>query len=87
MWTLGFESLPRRLWLILGWKMVERKRKDIVPNTVKCILGYLLIILLIEKVIQHVVVTISFYFNISDIRSTVAVDYDFLMVSGAVVAA
>ena len=85
MWTLGFESLPRRLKLILGWKMVGIKQNVKTPKKSKPILGYVLIILLIEKAIQHVIVTISFFYNISDIRSTVAVEYNFLMISGAVV--
>ena len=56
-------------------------------KTAKPIFRYLLLILLIEKVVQHVVVTISFYYNISDIRSDVVVDYNYLMFSGAIVAA
>ena len=48
--------------------------------------SYLLIILLGEKVTQHVVVSVSFFYNISDIRSTVAVQYEVLMISGAIVA-
>jgi len=48
--------------------------------------SYLLIILLGEKVIQHVVVSVSFFYNNSDIRSTVGVQYEVLMISGAIVA-
>ena len=47
---------------------------------------YLLIALICEKIIQHMVVTGAFYFNWGDIRSTVAVAPDILMVSGALVA-
>ncbi len=49
-------------------------------------LRYILIALLAEKVIQHVAVTAAFYFNWSNIGSTVAVSPAMLMVSGAVVA-
>lgn len=48
--------------------------------------NYVLIILLIEKVIQHLVVSVSFIYNIGDIRSTVAVDYNILTISGIIVA-
>ncbi len=44
-----------------------------------------LIILVGEKIIQHALVTIAFYFNWMDIRSTVAVPADILMILGAVV--
>ena len=37
--------------------------------------------------IQHVVVTACFSYNTFDIRSKVAIDYHFLMISGAIVAA
>ena len=47
---------------------------------------YILIALVFEKIIQHIVVTIAFYFNWGDIRSTVAVDPSILMILGAVVA-
>lgn len=47
---------------------------------------YLLLILCAEKIIQHVVVTLSFYSNFSDIRATVAVDYRVLMILGGIVA-
>ena len=50
-------------------------------------LYYVLILLVIEKIIQHVVVTFAFYFNWKDIASTVAVSPTVLMVAGAVVAA
>jgi hypothetical protein len=48
---------------------------------------YLLIILVLEKIIQHVVVTMAFLFNWDNINSQVAVSPSFLMVAGAVVAA
>ncbi len=50
-------------------------------------LKYTLIILVVEKIIQHTLVTLAFFFNWMDIRSTVAISPDMLMVSGAVVAA
>lgn len=43
-------------------------------------------ILLGEKIIQHTVVTLSFLFDTSNIRSTVAVNYEILMISGGIVA-
>ena len=49
-------------------------------------LHILLILLLIEKTIQHIVVTLAFYFNWSDIGSTVAVSPSVLMLLGAAVA-
>lgn len=52
----------------------------------RSMISYLLIILLGEKVIQHVIVSVSFLYNIGDIRSTVAVDYRALMISGAIIA-
>jgi hypothetical protein len=48
---------------------------------------YLLILLVIEKIVQHVTVTLAFYFNWKDIASTVAVSPTVLMVAGAIVAA
>ncbi len=47
---------------------------------------YILIALVFEKIIQHIVVTIAFYFNWAQIGSTVAVDPSILMILGAVVA-
>jgi hypothetical protein len=44
-----------------------------------------LIILVGEKIIQHALVTMGFYFNWMDIRSTVAVPADILMILGAAV--
>ena len=46
---------------------------------------YLLIILLIEKIIQHCYVTVALYYNIGDIRSTVSVEFLWLMITGALV--
>jgi hypothetical protein len=47
---------------------------------------YVLVVLVVEKIIQHTAVTLAFYLNWKDIRSTVAISPDLLMVSGAVVA-
>ena len=49
-------------------------------------LYYLLVVLIIEKIIQHIVVTFALFFNWFDIASTVAVSPTFLMVAGAIVA-
>jgi len=46
----------------------------------------LLILLLVEKIIQHILVTAAFAVNWHDIRATVAVNPDGLMVGGGVVA-
>jgi hypothetical protein len=46
---------------------------------------YLLILLVIEKIIQHTFVTLAFYFNWADITSTVAVSPTILMILGALV--
>jgi len=47
---------------------------------------YILIALILEKIIQHIVVTIALYFNWMGISSTVAPDPAILMVLGAIVA-
>lgn len=47
---------------------------------------YALLILLAEKIIQHIFVTAAFYFNLDDIGSTVAVSPMLLMYLGAIVA-
>jgi hypothetical protein len=46
---------------------------------------YILIILSVEKFIQHSLVTYAFYTDSGSIRSSVAVDYRFLIVSGFIV--
>lgn len=46
----------------------------------------LLILLLVEKIIQHIFVTLAFYFNWSDIAATVAISPTILMILGAIVA-
>lgn len=47
---------------------------------------YALILLTVEKTIQHIVVTLAFYFNWRGIVSTVVVDPGILMIVGATVA-
>ena len=44
------------------------------------------LVLVAEKIIQHIFVTMAFYFNWKDIRSTVAVSPDALMILGAIAA-
>jgi len=47
---------------------------------------YLLNLLIAEKIIQHIFVTLAFYFNWADIGSTVAVSPRILMILGALLA-
>ncbi len=47
---------------------------------------YILLALIVEKIIQHVVVTIAFATDLQGIRSTVVVNPELLMVGGAAVA-
>jgi len=49
-------------------------------------LYYAMLVLIAEKIIQHTAVSLAFYFNWTQIRSTVAVNPEFLMISGAIVA-
>ena len=46
---------------------------------------YLLIVLVIEKIVQHIFITVSFYYNIGNVQSATAIDYNILMVSGGIV--
>lgn len=57
-----------------------------VSTQKRSVINYLLIILSLEKVVQHVIVSLSLLYDIGGIRSTVAVDYRALLVSGAVLA-
>jgi hypothetical protein len=67
--------------------MENEKNTGNTAKSVKNIwVRYLLIVLIIEKSIQHIFVTIAFYFNWEDIGSTVAVNPGILMVLGAIVA-
>ena len=45
----------------------------------------ILLILIIEKFIQHIVVSLAFYFNWTDIKSTVVVSPDLLIMLGIVI--
>ena len=47
---------------------------------------YGLVLLSVEKVIQHISVTLAFYFNLNDIASAVVVHPGLLMVLGGIVA-
>ena len=49
-------------------------------------LRYVLLVLVVEKIVQHGVVTLAFIFNWGDIRSTVAVNPDLLMMLGGLAA-
>jgi hypothetical protein len=49
-------------------------------------LKLVLMALVLEKIIQHIFVTLAFYFNWDHMRSTVAVSPDALMVLGALAA-
>lgn len=46
---------------------------------------YGLVLLTVEKIVQHIVVTLAFFFNWKDISSTVVVAPGILMISGAVI--
>ncbi len=47
---------------------------------------YALILLTIEKIVQHITVTLAFFFNWKDIAATVVVSPRLLMVAGAFIA-
>ncbi len=49
-------------------------------------IAWLLTVLAFEKFIQHIVVTVSFLTDWHDIRSTVVVDYRWLVVTGTIIA-
>jgi hypothetical protein len=59
---------------------------DVTGQALPIQLWYILIILVVEKIVQHVSVTTALYFNWFAIRETVAVNPDVLMVLGAIVA-
>jgi hypothetical protein len=59
---------------------------DKIQNTRKNWIWYVLVILIVEKIIQHISVTIAFFTDFSNIKSTVAINADLLMISGAMVA-
>jgi hypothetical protein len=47
---------------------------------------YGLVLLTIEKIVQHIIVTLAFYYNWRDITSVVVVSPTFLMISVAMIA-
>ncbi len=49
-------------------------------------LKWVIVLLVIEKIIQHTTVTLAFYFDWGGIRNTVAIPADILMVLGGIVA-
>lgn len=48
---------------------------------------YALIVLLLEKLVQHIVVTLAFYFNWGNIASTVVISPTILMILGLCISA
>jgi hypothetical protein len=58
----------------------------VLKNTNKSWLEIIILLLIGEKIIQHIVVTLGFYVDWAGIRSTVAVNPDVLMVLGGIVA-
>ena len=52
----------------------------------RILISYSLIVLVVEKIVQHTFVSLAFLYDIGGVRSTVAVDYRALMISGAVIA-
>jgi hypothetical protein len=67
--------------------MVNKEEPQIVAGKPKIAwVKIILIVLICEKIIQHVAVTLAFYFNWKSIISTVKVDPTILMVLGAIVA-
>jgi hypothetical protein len=63
-------------------EMIAKITKEKKIKWISC----LLVLLLLEKTIQHIVVTLAFYFNLTAIASTVAVSPSILMILGAFVA-
>jgi hypothetical protein len=49
-------------------------------------LKVVVLLLIVEKIVQHGAVTLAFYFDWNAIRTTVAIDPTMLMVSGGIVA-
>jgi hypothetical protein len=52
----------------------------------KNLISFLLLMLSLEKTVQHVFVSMALLYDFGSIRSTVAVDYRALAVSGAIIA-
>ncbi len=59
----------------------EKNTGNTAKNVKTTWVRYLLIALVFEKSVQHIFVTIAFYFNWEDIGSTVAVNPEILMIS------
>lgn len=70
----------------LGVKMTINETARLSNRKKSNWLYYLLTLLVIEKTIQHIVVTLAFYFNWGDIASTVAISPNVLMILGAIAA-
>ena len=67
--------------------MENEKNTDNTAKSVKTTwVRYMLIALIFEKSIQHIFITIAFYFNWEDIGSTVEVSPRILMILGAIIA-
>lgn len=65
----------------------QQKAPDGINQAKSGWIRYLLIALTVEKIIQHVFVTLALYFNWGNIDATVAVNPDVLMILGGAVAA
>jgi len=70
----------------MGGKMKDNKDLYESRKTKPDWIYYLLILLIIEKIVQHIFVTLAFYFNWADIASTVVVSPTILMILGALIA-
>jgi hypothetical protein len=75
------------------WFLKEGERMESRANANRAVtrpkstwVRYALIVLIVEKIIQHIAVTLAFCFNWRGIASTVAVSSDALMILGAIVA-
>ena len=64
----------------------KEQHHPVIPKAQAGWARYILLALVLEKIVQHVVVTLAFYFNWAAIRSTVAINPSLLMVLGAIVA-
>ena len=66
--------------------MVPRETSQTIETRKSNWVYLALILVTVEKIIQHIFVTLAFYFNWADIASTVTVSPTLLMVLGAFVA-
>jgi hypothetical protein len=60
---------------------------DAFPRLRRTFLDYALLVLVAEKIIQHILVSLAFYLNWADIESTVVVHPTILLVLGSTIAA